>query len=159
MRRPTLFAARSGFPRKRKQTYTTLDIVWRCRQDNRATNMTIEKKVLFEFIRTRGSGVVSTTSASGAPEAALVNIAVTENLELIFYALQTTRKCINLRRDPRIAVVVGRDDENTLQYEGGVDEPRDEELTRLKKTYRASRPNVEFQMEWPGLTYFRVRPS
>jgi len=32
-------------------------------------------------------------------------------------------------------------------------------LTRLKKIYRASRQNVEFQMEWPGLTYFRVRPS
>jgi pyridoxine/pyridoxamine 5'-phosphate oxidase len=121
--------------------------------------MAIEKKVLLEFIRAHGLGVVSTNSATGAPEAALVNIAVTEDLELIFYALQDTRKCVNLRRDPRVAVVIGWDDEKTLQYEGTADEPRNEELVRLKKIYGASRPDAQFQMAWPGVTYFRVRPS
>jgi len=121
--------------------------------------MTIEKKAVLEFVQSRALGVVSTTSATGAPEAALVNIAVTEDLELIFYALQGTRKCANLRRDPRVAVVIGWDDEKTLQYEGTADEPQNEELARLKKIYGALRPDAEFQMAWPGVTYFRVRPS
>lgn len=121
--------------------------------------MTAKNSKFLEFIRAHGLGVVSTTSATGAPEAALVNIAVTEDLELIFYALQSTRKCANLRRDPRVAVVIGWDDEKTLQYEGAADEPRDEELARLKKIYAAARPDAEFQMAWPGVTYFRVRPS
>jgi len=121
--------------------------------------MTIEKKAVLEFVQSRALGVVSTTSATGAPEAALVNIAVTEDLELIFYALQDTRKCANLRRDPRVAVVIGWDDEKTLQYEGTADEPQNEELARLKKIYGALRPDAEFQMAWPGVTYFRVRPS
>jgi pyridoxine/pyridoxamine 5'-phosphate oxidase len=121
--------------------------------------MTTRKSEFLEFIRAHRLGVVSTTSATGAPESALVNIAVTEDLELIFYALQDTRKCANLRRDPRVAVVIGWEDEKTLQYEGTADEPQNEELARLKKIYGASRPDAQFQMAWPGVTYFRVRPS
>ena len=121
--------------------------------------MTAKKSELLEFIRAHGLAVVATTSATGAPEAALVNIAVTDDLELIFYALQDTRKCVNLRRDPRVAAVIGWESEKTLQYEGTADEPRDEELAGLKKIYGASRPDAQFQMSWPGVTYFRVRPS
>ncbi len=115
--------------------------------------------MLVAFIHARKLGVVSSVSANGAPEAALVNLAVTDELELIFYALQDTRKCINLRRDPRIAVVVGWDDDRTLQYEGIADEPMDPELETFKQIYAASRPNAAAQMQWPGLTFFRVRPK
>lgn len=119
----------------------------------------MEKRTALEFMRSHGLGVASTVSPDGAPEAALINIAVTDDLELVFYALQTTRKCANLRRNPRIAVVIGWDNETTLQYEGVADEPRDEELERLKRVYRAARPDAGLQMAWPGLTYFRVRPK
>jgi len=98
-------------------------------------------------------------SADGAPEAALVNIAVTDDLKLVFYALQMTRKCANLRRNPRIAAVIGWDNETSLQYGGVADEPRDEELDRIKWVYRAARPNAGIQLVWPGLTYFRFRPK
>jgi len=121
--------------------------------------MTIEKHELLDFIRAHPLGVASTTSPNGAPEAAVVNIASTDELELIFYTIQTSRKCINLRHDPRIAFVIGWDNEMTMQYEGVADEPRDEELVRLKNIYGASRLNAEFKMSWPGLTYFRVRPK
>jgi hypothetical protein len=80
-------------------------------------------------------------------------------LELIFYALQDTRKCVNLRRDPRIAAVIGWKDDTTLQYEGIADEPVDPELEAYKQIYAASRPGAAAQMLWPGLTFFRVRPG
>jgi pyridoxine/pyridoxamine 5'-phosphate oxidase len=121
--------------------------------------MAVPRDKLIAFIRQRGLGVVSSVSANGAPQAALVNLAVTNELQLVFYALQDTRKCTNLRRDPRIAVVIGWDDEKTLQYEGIADEPVDPELKELKQIYAASRPNAAAQMVWPGLTYFRVRPK
>lgn len=119
----------------------------------------MQKRAALEFIRAHGLAVVSTVSRDGAPEAALVNIAVSDDLELVFYALQTTRKCANLRRNPRVAAVVGWENETTLQYEGIADEPRDEELERAKRVYRAARPDAGPQMAWPGLTYFRVRPK
>ncbi len=112
--------------------------------------MAADRQTLLAFIRAHGLAVVSTVSAGGAPEAALVNIAVTDDLELVFYTLQTTRKCANLRRDPRIAVVIGWDDETTLQCDGTADEPRDEDLERLKQAYRAARPDAAFQMTCRG---------
>lgn len=121
--------------------------------------MALQKSALIAFIRERGLGVVSTVSPIGAPQAALVNLAVTEELELVFYSLQDTRKCANLRRDPRIAIVVGWDEEQTLQCEGMADEPVGPTLEALKQVYAASRPNAARQMLWPGLTYFRVRPT
>jgi hypothetical protein len=121
--------------------------------------MTIDRNEILDFIRTRSLAVVSTTSEKLAPEAALVNIAVTDKLELIFYSLQTNRKCINLRRNPRIAAVIGWDGDLTMQYEGIADEPEGAELDQLKSVYAASHSDTEFAMSWPGLTYFRVRPT
>jgi pyridoxine/pyridoxamine 5'-phosphate oxidase len=121
--------------------------------------MTLHKSALIEFIRERGLGVISTMSPAGGPEAALVNLAVTDDLDLVFYTLQDARKCRNLRRDRRIAVVIGWEDERTLQYEGLADEPYGAELDRLKEVYAAMRPDARAQMAWPGLTYFRVRPK
>ena len=118
-----------------------------------------DKATLVAFIRQNRAGVVSTVSKNGAPEAALVYLAVTDDLELIFYALQNTRKSMNLRRDPRIAIVIGGDGDKSLQYEGIADEPYGRELARIKEVYADARPDARAQMQWPGLTYFRVKPA
>jgi pyridoxine/pyridoxamine 5'-phosphate oxidase len=122
-------------------------------------SQTLSLPVLSEFIRRCGFAVISTTAKNGAPEAALVNIAATDDLELVFHALDTTRKCANLRRDRRIAAVIGGwHGEQTLQYEGTVDEPDSPELERLIRLY-FERPTASGQGGWPGLVYFRVRPK
>jgi len=121
--------------------------------------VSLDKNSLVAFIRQHRVGVVSTVSENGAPEAALVYLAVTDDLELVFYALQDTRKCINLRRDPRVAAVIGWEDKQSLQYEGVASEPCDLELERIKRIYAAARPDAGMQMQWPGLTYFRVKPT
>jgi pyridoxine/pyridoxamine 5'-phosphate oxidase len=121
--------------------------------------MSLDRQVALEFIRRHGLGVVATVSPGGAPESALVNLAVSDDLELIFYTLGETRKCTNLRSNPRTAVVIGWESDRTLQYEGVADEPLDEELEHLKEVYAAARPNASLQMAWPGLVYFRVRPK
>jgi pyridoxine/pyridoxamine 5'-phosphate oxidase len=122
--------------------------------------MTMTTASLREFINRRGIGVISTISADGAPEAALVELAATADLEIVFHAIETTRKCANLRRDPRIALVVGGwDGPETLQYEGVADEPEEAELAALKELYFASCPLASGRAGWPGLTYFRIRPK
>ncbi len=122
--------------------------------------MTIAKSKLRDFINGRGVGVVSTVNAGGAPEAALVDIAATADLEIVFHAIETTRKSANLRRDPRIALVVGGwDGLETLQYEGIADEPEEPEREALKRLYFASCSRASGRAGWPGLTYFRIRPK
>ena len=101
----------------------------------------------------------ASVTTAAAPQAAVVGIAVSDDLELVFDTLGSTRKMANLRANPRIALVIGWDDEQTVQLEGLADEPHGPELERLKRVYFEAWPDgVERQM-WEGITYVRVRPS
>ena len=107
---------------------------------------------LLTFVRRSKLAVVSTTSAAGAPQAAVVGIAVTDALEIVFDTLETSRKAVNLRRDARIALVIGWDEEQTVQCEGIADEPAGAELERIKAVYIATFPDGLARQSWPGLT-------
>ena len=121
---------------------------------------TIDRAAVLAFLRTKKFGVVSTLSPEGKPQAAVVGIAVTDDLEILFDTLTTTRKVRNLRRARSVAVVVGWDrDEITVQIEGPADEPHGAELARLKETYFASHPGGRERERWPNVTWVRVRPQ
>lgn len=119
----------------------------------------ITKPELYTFLHERELCVVSTVAESGNPEAAVVNFTVTPALELIFYTLQTNRKCINLRRHPRLAAVIGWQDEQTAQYEGVAEEVFELRLAECRKAYLERFPNSAGRVAWPGVTFFRVRPA
>ena len=113
---------------------------------------------LLSFLRRHRLCVQSSVTATGAPQAAVVGYAASDDLELVFDTLSSTRKAHNLRRDPRVALVVGWNDDQTVQIEGIADEPCGEELTRLKRVYFAAFPDGVERQAWPGIAYFRVRP-
>jgi general stress protein 26 len=117
---------------------------------------------LLAFLRSERLAVQASSAADGAPQAAVVGFAVTDELELVFDTLASTRKARNLRRNPKIAFVIGGlgdRDERTVQYEGVADEPSGPELERLKREYYAVFPDGPSRISWPGLTYVRVRPT
>ncbi len=114
---------------------------------------------LLLFMRRHFLGVLATTSSDGLPQAAVVGVATTDTFELIFDTLGNTRKAVNLRHHPSVAVVIGWDEEQTVQYEGVADEPTGLELERLQRTYFAQFPDGPARLSWPGITYFRVRPT
>ena len=96
------------------------------------------------------------------PQAAVVGIAVSDHFEIIFDTLASTRKAVNLRLNPKAALVVGgltAGDERTAQIEGLADEPSGEELERLKRVYYAVYPDGPSRLSWPGLIYVRVQPT
>jgi general stress protein 26 len=119
----------------------------------------MNKEDIYEFIQSHKLGVLATVSSLNEPEAAVVGIAVTTNLELVFDTLGETRKCRNLRLNPMIAFVIGWDEDITLQYEGEAEEPRGSELERYKRVYFEKWPDGVDREKWPDITYFKVRPK
>ncbi len=117
------------------------------------------REELLSFLRRHRYAVQASTAADGAPQAAVIGIAISDQLELVFDTVGTSRKGQNLRRDPRIALVVGWDDEQTVQLEGLADEPSGEDLARLKAVYFARFPDGPDREQWPDISYFRVRPT
>lgn len=119
----------------------------------------MDRAELVAFLRRHRIGVQASVSAAGAPQAAVVGIAVSDDLEIVFDTLASTRKIANLRRDGRVALVVGWDGAQTAQIEGIADEPSGRELERLQRVYLAVYPDGAARQHWEGITYVRVRPT
>jgi pyridoxine/pyridoxamine 5'-phosphate oxidase len=120
----------------------------------------IARAQILDFLKTKKFGVVASISPEGKPQSAVVGIAVTDDLEILFDTLTTTRKIRNLRRARSVSMVVGWDrDEITVQIDGIADEPHGAELARLKETYFASHPGGREREGWPNITWVRIRPQ
>jgi hypothetical protein len=84
---------------------------------------------------------------------------VSDELEIVFDTVTTSRKYTNLVADPRIALVIGWDDEITAQIEGVVDFPTGGELDRIRNCYFVAYPDGRDRLSWAGITHARVRPT
>ena len=117
---------------------------------------------LLQFLRSHSLAVQASVSPLNAPQAAVVGFIVTDDFEIFFDTVDTTRKVSNMRQNPRIAFVIGgitNGDERTVQYEGVADEPAGAELEHLKELYFVGFPDGRGRQSWPGLVYMRVRPQ
>jgi len=113
---------------------------------------------LYRFIHPRKLAVISTVAPNGDPQSALVGIAVSPQLQIVFDTVRSSRKYTNLKNDPRISLVVGWDTETTLQYEGIATEPEGEALRYAKDIYFQTWPDGVERQQWPGITWFLVNP-
>jgi len=123
--------------------------------------VSLTRAALLEFIRSRRYAVESTVHASGAPQSAIVGVAVSDQFEIVFDTVATSRKGMNLRSRAGIAIAIGSlegDDERTVQIEGTADEPGGADRARLVDLYLGVFPDGRERQAWPGLIYVRVTP-
>lgn len=113
---------------------------------------------LYNFIHARRLAVISTTSPVGNPQSALVGVAVSRELHIVFDTVKSSRKYTNLQADPRISLVSGWDGEITVQYEGIAVEPEGEALHQAKSLYFQTWPDGVDRQQWPGIIWFLVTP-
>jgi pyridoxamine 5'-phosphate oxidase-like protein len=121
----------------------------------------ITRAALLAFLRSHRYAVQSSTHPTGAPQSAVVGIAVSDDFEIVFDTIEDSRKVRNLRRRGDIAFVLGGlapNDERTVQYEGLADEPRGTERARLTDLYFGVFPDGRDRETWPGLIYIRATP-
>ena len=122
----------------------------------------MDSATLLKFLRQYRVAVQASVSPAAGPQSAVVGIAVSDRFEIVFDTLETTRKAQNLRRNSKVAFVIGgldAGDERTVQFEGEADEPTGTELERLKAVYYSAYPDGPGRVNWPGLIYVRVRPT
>jgi len=101
--------------------------------------------------------VIATRGQDGAPQAALIGVAATDQAEIVFHTTRSSRKFCNIVADPGVSLVVGLDDEVTVQVEGVADLPLGEELRRCADAYFAQYPDGRERAKDPDIVHFRVR--
>lgn len=119
----------------------------------------MDNAALHSFMARFRYGILSSTSSAGTPQSALVGIATTPDLEIVFDTVKSSRKYSNLISRPACSFVIGGwESEQTVQFEGIAKEPTGDELRRCQQAYFAAWPDGPSRMSWPGIAYFVVRP-
>ena len=124
--------------------------------DRREAIMKVED--VFEIVKQKRLAVVSTTNATGAPEAALVGFALTDRKEFVFDTMGSSRKVVNIAGRPDAALVIGWDDNITVQIEGDARRPKDDDLAYAKAAYYREWPDGRARESWPDIAYVVVKP-
>jgi len=119
----------------------------------------MNRAALISFVRHRGLAVLATTNDAGRPQAALVGVAATDRGEIIFDTVRSSRKYANLTRDGRVALVIGWDDEQTVQLEGIAEEIRQPENDPGVAAYYEQYPDGQERAHWPEIVYIRIIPD
>lgn len=118
----------------------------------------MSRKDLYEFLAGQKLAVLGSVAADGTPQSALVGIAVTEDLEIVFDTVKSTRKYQNLAAKSDASFVIGCSGEITVQYEGVATELQGDELAQYQPLYFQAWPDGPSRLSWEGITYFVVRP-
>ena len=116
--------------------------------------------LLYKFISKHRYAVLSTVASDGSPESALVGFAVAPDLRIIFDTVSTSRKYKNLNLNHSVALVIGWDNEQTVQYEGRVVFQAGNEFNKMLKLYFRVFPDGKQRYEkWNDIAYFVVVPE
>jgi pyridoxine/pyridoxamine 5'-phosphate oxidase len=114
---------------------------------------------IYTFIAQRKLGVLSSVAKDNSPQSALVGIAVTHQLEIVFDTIKSSRKYRNLVARPACSFVIGWEGEQTVQLEGTAQELDGMELARCQQVYFEAWPDGPARQSWPGIVYFVVKPT
>lgn len=118
------------------------------------------REFLYDFMRWHKLAVVSTISTDGSSQSALVGIAVSENLEIVFDTLDSSRKYANIMQNPKVSAVIGWDNETSVQFEGIATKLTSPEDDRYLEIYYSIYPDGRDRTaNWPGLVHFKIAPK
>ena len=118
------------------------------------------KSEVLAYMRQARYAVIATVGPDGAPESALMGVATTGELEVVFDTLTGSRKHTNLLQNNRIAVTFSGPEEQTLQLEGiafPVTKTGSEDYD-FRETYYAVFPDGRERAVESNIAYWRISP-
>ncbi len=118
-----------------------------------------QHKLVLDFIKCHTIAVLSTVTPDCIPESAAIEYGETDNLELIFDVSTKFRKYQNLQKNTNVSVVIGWDQDITVQYEGKAFLLKGEELATYKTFYFRKNPDAQKWEKSPDIRYFKIIPT
>ncbi|HMS50086.1 MAG TPA: pyridoxamine 5'-phosphate oxidase family protein [Candidatus Saccharibacteria bacterium] len=118
----------------------------------------IQKHDILAFLRKHSLAVLATADVKGRPQAAVVEFAELDDLTIIIDTFNYSRKYKNLQQNDQVAIVIGWDNNVTLQIDATAHELNGEDLARAKDIYFAKNERAKKWGDKPEIAYFAFRP-
>jgi hypothetical protein len=115
------------------------------------------KQKILDFLNNHTLAVIATCHPDGTPEAAVIDFSIRDDLELVFDTFNQTRKYSNLLAKRGVALVVGWDQNITVQYEGDAFEVPAPAVAQYQKEHLDKVPFEGRYIE-EGAVMFKVIP-
>ncbi len=123
----------------------------------------LNKKIVFDFIKQHHLAVLSTVSGDMLPEASVVGFDIEQknaDFEIRFVTFDSSRKHANLKRNPRVAMVIGWDHGKTIQIEGEAFEVTDsEDVKEIEWKNLEKMPTVAKYINPERAVFYKIIPK
>lgn len=117
------------------------------------------KEDVLKFIKIHNLAVVATVGVDNKPQAAVVEYGEFDDLTIIIDLDNTSRKYKNLQTNKNVALVIGWDENITVQLEGEAYELKNDELKKAQESYFAKNPKAKKWANEPSIAYFVIKPN
>ena len=117
-----------------------------------------KKKNILDFIKKHKLAVLATVGET-APESSVLEFGETDDLKIILDLFTSSRKYKNMKVNPNVSLVIGWDENITIQYEGIADELSGEEKNKYQNEYWKKNPEAKRWADQKGIAYFKVTPK
>jgi pyridoxine/pyridoxamine 5'-phosphate oxidase len=118
----------------------------------------VDQEELIAFVRRRGQAVLATCGPDGAPQATQVSIAVTDHGEFVFDMSVHSREHQNIAAVALVALVVGGDEEVSVQCEGTAQVLAGADRDRCLRTYFQQHPQARVRALASYMVQAKVLP-
>ena len=119
----------------------------------------MDRAELVAFVQRRGHALLATRGPDGVPQVTKVRMAVTDEGEFVFDTSIHSREYQNIKAFPLVALVIGGEEEVTLEVEGPADVLAGADRDRCLRAYFQQHPDTREQAQARYVVYLRIRPS
>jgi general stress protein 26 len=117
------------------------------------------KEEVLSFIKGNHLAVVATSNANGTPQAAVVEFGELNDFTIIIDTLSSSRKYKNLKTNKNVAIVIGWDNDITVQIDALAIELSGGELEQAKRAYFKKNTRAKKWQDMPNISYFAFKPK
>jgi len=120
-----------------------------------------QKKLIHEFLAKNQLCVISTIDSEGFPNSATMSFSESDELEIIFFTMDQTRKFTNLQTNQKVSVTIGWSFEDfiTVQYQGIARHATEEESEKYVVKHLEKIPFSKNFIYNPGEVMFIIKPT
>lgn len=118
------------------------------------------KKMIYDFIKKHNTAVISTVNPLALPESSVVGFYIKEDFEIHIATYDSSRKFMNIKRNPRVALVIGWEQGKTVQLEGAAVQITDpDEIKELEWHEMEKMPTVAKYIKPHRAVFLRIIPK
>lgn len=115
-------------------------------------------KFIRDFIKQHRLACLATVTTEGLPECSVVGFSESENMELYIGSYDSSRKAHNLKFNPKVALVIGWEGGQTVQYEGVAEEVPADKLQEVVEKHLEKMPTAAKYVRHQEEKFYKIKP-